>query len=97
MTPLKKFNDLLQHTTNGESKKVLANKNDFLCGNSTSSWHVFTHHRVQQGRQCAGHLTKPRQATYLEYAQKIVLQHQGNTNPTAISLRGHRREVSPAE
>ncbi|GFT52228.1 hypothetical protein TNCV_2530891 [Trichonephila clavipes] len=27
--------------------------------NSTSSWRASTHHGVQQGRQCAGHLEKP--------------------------------------
>ncbi|GFT74038.1 hypothetical protein TNCV_3707731 [Trichonephila clavipes] len=26
--------------------------------NSTSSWHAPTHHGLQQGRQCAGHLVK---------------------------------------
>ncbi|GFW88972.1 hypothetical protein TNCV_2684061 [Trichonephila clavipes] len=52
---------------------------------------------------------KTRNGAYLEYTQNIVLHHQGedptgkpaalicSTNPTAISLRGHRREVPPAD
>ncbi|GFU59802.1 hypothetical protein TNCV_4343571 [Trichonephila clavipes] len=52
---------------------------------------------------------KTRHGAYLEYIQNIMLQHQGedptgnptplicNTNPTAVSLRGHRREVPPAD
>ncbi|GFS90855.1 DDE_Tnp_1_7 domain-containing protein [Trichonephila clavipes] len=59
--------------------------------------------RVQQGRQCAGHLANTRHGAYLKYTQNIVLQNQGedptgkptslicSTNPTAVSLRGHRR------
>ncbi|GFU50086.1 hypothetical protein TNCV_3210811 [Trichonephila clavipes] len=46
---------------------------------------------------------------HLEYIQNIVLQHQGedptgnpppltwNTKPTAMCIRGHRREVSPVD
>ncbi|GFT17579.1 hypothetical protein TNCV_4032491 [Trichonephila clavipes] len=68
-----------------------------------------THHGVQQGRQCAGHLAKTRHGAYLEYTQNIMLQHQGedptgkpdtlicSTNPTAVSLRRLRRELPPAD
>ncbi|GFT97631.1 hypothetical protein TNCV_2024491 [Trichonephila clavipes] len=75
----------------------------------TSSWRASTHHGVQQGRQCAGHLAKTRHGAYLKYTQNIMLQHQGedptgkpdtlicSTNPTAVSLRRLRREVPPAD
>ncbi|GFU03244.1 hypothetical protein TNCV_2721291 [Trichonephila clavipes] len=76
---------------------------------TTSSWRASTHHRVQQGRQCAGHLAKTRYGAYLEYTQNIMLQHQNeiqrvippplicSTNPTTVSLWGHRREIPPAD
>ncbi|GFS79339.1 hypothetical protein TNCV_3261091 [Trichonephila clavipes] len=69
---------------------------------TSSFWCAFTHHGVQQGRQCSGHLANTRHGSYLEYTQNIVIQHQGedptgkplicSTNPTSMSLRGHRRE-----
>ncbi|GFX54175.1 transposable element Tcb2 transposase [Trichonephila clavipes] len=48
---------------------------------TASSWRASTHHGVQQGRQCAGHLEKTRHGAYLEYTQNIMLQHQGE-DPT---------------
>ncbi|GFX36942.1 hypothetical protein TNCV_1174441 [Trichonephila clavipes] len=47
----------------------------------SSFWSASTHHGVQQGRQCAGHLAKTRHGAYLEYTQNIVIQHQGE-DPT---------------
>ncbi|GFU08315.1 hypothetical protein TNCV_932231 [Trichonephila clavipes] len=75
---------------------------------TTSICLASTHHGVQQGRQCSGLLEKPRHGAYLEYTQKIVLQHHGeeraspvalicSTNPTAVSLRRHLREVSSSD
>ncbi|GFS88523.1 hypothetical protein TNCV_1461551 [Trichonephila clavipes] len=46
-----------------------------------TSWRASTHHGVQQGRQCAGHLANTRHGAYLKYIQNIVLQHQGE-DPT---------------
>ncbi|GFW61632.1 hypothetical protein TNCV_3705671 [Trichonephila clavipes] len=75
---------------------------------TTASWRASTHHGVQYRRQCAGHLAKTRHGAYLEYTQNIMLQQQGgikwvippsficSTNPTAMFLRGHRREASPS-
>ncbi|GFY29832.1 hypothetical protein TNCV_4071451 [Trichonephila clavipes] len=51
----------------------------------TSCWCASTHHGVQQGRQCAGHLAKTRHGAYLEYTQNIMLQHQGE-DPTVNRL-----------
>ncbi|GFU60103.1 hypothetical protein TNCV_3144611 [Trichonephila clavipes] len=48
-----------------------------ISAKTTSFWHASTHHRVQQGRQCAGHLAKTRHGAYLEYTHNIMLQHQG--------------------
>ncbi|GFX02884.1 hypothetical protein TNCV_4438661 [Trichonephila clavipes] len=48
-----------------------------ISAKKTSSWHASTHHGVQQGRKCAGHLAKTRHGAYLKYTQNIVLQHQG--------------------
>ncbi|GFW14535.1 hypothetical protein TNCV_2358591 [Trichonephila clavipes] len=47
----------------------------------TSFWRASTHHEVQQGRQCAGHLVNTRRGSYQEYTQNIVIQHQG-VDPT---------------
>ncbi|GFT74247.1 hypothetical protein TNCV_5034581 [Trichonephila clavipes] len=47
----------------------------------SSSWSASTHHGVQQGRQCAGHLANTRHGAYLKYTQNIVLQNQGE-DPT---------------
>ncbi|GFU25575.1 hypothetical protein TNCV_3621551 [Trichonephila clavipes] len=47
----------------------------------TLFWRASTHHGVQQGRQCTGHLAKTRNSAYLEYTQNIVIQHQGE-DPT---------------
>ncbi|GFV86502.1 hypothetical protein TNCV_2156951 [Trichonephila clavipes] len=44
---------------------------------SISPWHASTHHGVQQGRQCVGHLANTRQGAYLEYTRNIEIQHQG--------------------
>ncbi|GFW43550.1 hypothetical protein TNCV_4769021 [Trichonephila clavipes] len=47
-----------------------------ISAKSTSPWRASIHHGVQQGRQCAGHLAKIRNDTYLEYTQNLVPQHQ---------------------
>ncbi|GFY06530.1 hypothetical protein TNCV_3523861 [Trichonephila clavipes] len=52
-----------------------------LGSRKTSSWRASTHHGVQRGRQCAGHMAKTRHGAYLKYTQNIVLQHQGE-DPT---------------
>ncbi|GFX70266.1 hypothetical protein TNCV_4617031 [Trichonephila clavipes] len=52
-----------------------------ISAKTTLSWRASSHHGVQQGRQCAGHLAQTRHGTYQEYTQNIVLQHQGE-DPT---------------
>ncbi|GFU73446.1 hypothetical protein TNCV_3675931 [Trichonephila clavipes] len=48
---------------------------------TSSFWRGSTHHRIQQGRQYAGHLVNTRHCVYLVYTQNIMLQHQGE-DPT---------------
>ncbi|GFT57951.1 hypothetical protein TNCV_2768591 [Trichonephila clavipes] len=56
-----------------------------ISAKKNSSWRASTHHGVQQGRQCAGHLANTRHGAYLEYTQNIMLQHQGE-GPTGAGL-----------
>ncbi|GFW91407.1 hypothetical protein TNCV_3375731 [Trichonephila clavipes] len=119
MRPRLEFRDLWGVTKWRESKKVLADKYDLDWmadvasvqmhwihkRKKTSFWRASTHHEVLQGRQCAGHLVKPRHDAYLEYTQNIALQHQGE-DPTGksatlylqeypystMALRGYRKE-----
>ncbi|GFU98455.1 hypothetical protein TNCV_3652861 [Trichonephila clavipes] len=76
--------------------------------NTTSFWRASTHHEVQQGRQCASHLAKNQARRLPEYTQKCYSIRAKikrvnpphlicSTNPTAVSLRGHRREVPPTD
>ncbi|GFV23731.1 nup43 [Trichonephila clavipes] len=48
-----------------------------ISARKTSSWRASTHHGVQQGRQCVGHLVKTMHGIYLDYTLNIMLQHQG--------------------
>ncbi|GFX73399.1 hypothetical protein TNCV_3402101 [Trichonephila clavipes] len=48
-----------------------------LGASSTSSWHISTHHGVQQGRRCAGHLAKTRPGAYLEYTPEYSAKASG--------------------
>ncbi|GFX91979.1 hypothetical protein TNCV_5004431 [Trichonephila clavipes] len=75
MTPWQEFRVLCELIVTGQFKNVFPSRKDLVCVNWTSSWRASTHHRVQ-GRQCAGHLAKPRHSAYLEYTHDIALQHQ---------------------
>ncbi|GFV78945.1 hypothetical protein TNCV_4347041 [Trichonephila clavipes] len=77
---------------------------------TTLSWRACPHHAVQQGWQCAGHLAKTRHGALTwstpriqYYSIRARIQRVNppalicSTNPTVVSLRGHQREVPPAD
>ncbi|GFV91608.1 hypothetical protein TNCV_4761731 [Trichonephila clavipes] len=76
----------------------------------TSFLRASTHHGVQQGRQWAGHLAtnKARRLPGVHPEYNATVSGRGSiwvnppplicsTNPIAVSLRGHRREIPPAD
>ncbi|GFU94828.1 hypothetical protein TNCV_4552801 [Trichonephila clavipes] len=96
MTPREVLSDLCGLTVNGESRKDLLGKLrpilwhssvGYISAKTTSSWRASTYHGVQQGKQCAGQLTRVRHGACLEYTQNIVLQHQGEDPTEKLNLK----------